>query len=357
MEQMTDACRALIDGVESRARAARRQALFLPRTERQAFIYDNTFQNEIEAVAYPLAKVLKRVPDFRNPTTYCEKMRSLFLIHPNPLMPLAADKVDMHHLCDYLDPPIKPPALIAAYDDPADLDLAALPDNVMIKISDGCKASILHGPGMPVTPFALRRLLHRFWHIDHWRRHAELHYRDIPRRLMLEEALLPIETLTETCAFCAFGKPYMTLTKSGYGANRPMGRNGGYTALEEQLKPLEPYAYFVPQPLDTALPPRHRDAILETARILSAGLPNCRVDFMFLGDQCHLGELTISSAAFTKPYENRDQEDLLGSLYDFAKLPETLVEGRRIAAALAWPTETSFGHYAPDDPRLATGGH
>ncbi|MCW9043476.1 MAG: ATP-grasp fold amidoligase family protein [Pseudopelagicola sp.] len=355
--EMTSDCRAFVDRIEGRARTARRKAALLPRVKRQAFIYNATFQNDIEAVAYPLAKVLKRIPDFLTPKTYCEKIRILYLTHPNPLMPLAADKVDMHRLCDHLDPPIKPPALYASFNDPHDLDLRNLPENTMLKVADGCKMNMLHGPGMPITPFAYRRFLRQNWHFDHWRRHGELHYRDIPRRLLLEEALLPIEGLTETCIFCAFGAPYMTLTKSDYGANKPAGKNGGYTALAPHLKLLEPYADFVPQPMDFALPPQHREAMLKTARILSAALPNCRVDFMFLGDQCYLGEITISSAALTKPYEERAREELLGSLYDFSKLPDTLKKARKIAAALDWPTEPSFGHYTPDDPRLATGGH
>ncbi len=348
--------RALVDGVEARKARAERRARKLPRTARQAFIYDNTFLNEIEAVAYPLAKALGRVPNFATPTTYCEKMRSLYLTHPNPLLSLVADKVEMHRYCDLMDPPIRPPALYAAHDDPAKLDLSTLPQTAMLKISDGCKMNILHGPGMPVTPFALRRFLRRYWHIDHWRRHAELHYRDIPRRLMAEEALLPIEGLTETCVFCAFGTPYMSLNKTGYSANTHAGRNGGYIALAPHLKPLEPYADFVTPPFDVAWPARHRDAMMETARRLSAPLPNCRIDFMFIGDRCYLGEITISSAAFTKPYDNLAQENLLGSLYDFSLLPEFLEKGRDIARQLGWPTETSFGHYAPDDPRLLTGG-
>ena len=55
-------------------------------------------------------------------------MRGLYLTHPNPLMAMAADKVDMHRLCDYLDTPIRPPALYGAYDDPRDLDLSDLPE-------------------------------------------------------------------------------------------------------------------------------------------------------------------------------------------------------------------------------------
>ncbi|MBR9843988.1 MAG: hypothetical protein GYB25_12570, partial [Rhodobacteraceae bacterium] len=176
---MSAACRDLIESVEQRRKEAEHRARFVPRTQRQAFVYDNTFRNDIEAVAYPLAKVLGRVPDFASPTTYCEKMRSLYLTHPNPLLSLVADKVEIHRYCDYMDPPIKPPTLYAAYDDPHDLDLGTLPQTAMLKVSDGCKMSILHGPGMPVTRFAYRRFLREKWHIDHWRRHGELHYRDI----------------------------------------------------------------------------------------------------------------------------------------------------------------------------------
>ncbi|MDV4146047.1 ATP-grasp fold amidoligase family protein [Shimia sp. FJ5] len=347
---------ALVDGVARRKALAEKQARSLPRTARQAFLYDATFQNEIEAVAYPLALAIGRVPNFATPTTYCEKMRSLYLIHPNPLMSLVADKVEMHRYCDLMDAPIRPPKLYAAFDDPSELDLSDLPQTAMLKISDGCKMNILHGPGMPVTPFALRRFLNRYWHVDHWRRHAELHYRDIPRRLLVEEALLPIESLTETCVFCAFGTPYMSLNKTGYSADVHAGRNGGYIALEERLKPLERYADFVTPPYEVAWPERHRAAMLETARRLSAPLPNCRIDFMFIDNRCYLGEITISSAAFTKPYDSLDQEILLGSLYDLTRLPDFLEKGRAIAHSLGWPVDTSFGHIAPDDPRLLTGG-
>ncbi|MBR9843990.1 MAG: hypothetical protein GYB25_12580 [Rhodobacteraceae bacterium] len=349
-------CRDFIAGIEARAEAAKRQARKLPRIKRQAFLYDATFRNDIEAVAYPLAKVLGRLPDFATPTTYCEKMRGLYLTHPNSLMSLAADKAEMHRLCAHLDTPIRPPALYAVYDDPRRLALSDLPQTAMLKVSDGCKMNILHGPGLPVTSFAYRRFLRDKWHIDHWRRHGELHYRDIPRRLLVEEALLPIEKLTETCIFCAFGTPYLLSTKYGYTWQRHTATIGGYVALEDRLKPLERDNASGSTTLEEACPAPFRDAMFETARLLSDALPNCRVDFMFSGGRCYLGEITVSSGAFTNPYKSRTREALRSSLFDLSKLPETLAKGREIAAALGWPIETSFGHYAPNDPRLATGG-
>ncbi|WP_243613289.1 hypothetical protein [Shimia aestuarii] len=353
---MTADCRDYIAEIEARARAAERAARTLPRTERQAFIYDNTFRNDIEAVAFPLAQALGRIPDFINPTAYCEMMRGLYLTHPNPLMPLAADKVDMHHLCDYLDTPIKPTALYGATDDPWSLDLSDLPETAMLKVADGCKMNILHGPGMPVTPFAYRRFLRQNWHLAHWRRHGELHYRDIPRRLVIEEAILPIERITGTCLMCAFGKPHMILTKAGYAPNRPEATIGGYRAMEDRLQLLERDKHLGRPRYTDAMPARFEKDMLETARLIGHSLPNYRVDFMILDDRCFLGEITVSSAALASPYETQAQEDLRMSLFDFSKLPDCLEQGRKIAADLGWPTETSFSHYAPDDPRLATGG-
>lgn len=354
---MTPDCRDFVADIERRAEKARREARFMRRTEQQAYIYDNTFRNDIEAVAYPLTQVLGRIPDFANPRAYCEAMRGLYLTHPNPLMAMAADKVDMHRLCDYLDTPIRPPALYGAYDDPRDLDLTDLPETAMLKIADGCNMNILHGPGLPVTPFALRFFLWKYWHVDHWRRHAELHYRDIPHRLMLEEALLPIEGLTETCLFCAFDEPHMILTKHNYSPNKSYATMGGYLVLEDRLAPIERPARTKKPTLVEACPEQYREAMFETARLIGQHLPSSRVDFMFLGDQCYLGEITVSSAAYVMNYETQAQEDLRLGLFDFSRLPDCLASARKIAADLDWPTEPSFGHYAPDDPRLSTGGH
>ncbi|WP_243613286.1 ATP-grasp fold amidoligase family protein [Shimia aestuarii] len=343
---MTPDCALFLERIKARANKARRRARFLPRQQRQAFIYDQTFQNDIESVAHPLAEGLGRIPDFRNPSTYSEKLRSLYLTYPNPLMSLAADKIEMRRYCDYMDTPIKPPRLVAVHNDPHDLDLSDLPQTAMIKVSDGCKMNILHGPGMPVTPFAYRRFLREQWHIDHWRRHGELHYRDIPKRILVEEALLPANTIREPGIHCAFGKPYLV-------RSFPERR---FTPLQDEILPFARDYDRPIAPLCEVLPEPWREAMLETARRLSAPLPHCRIDFMLIGDRCYLSELTLSPSGFFKLHKTPSLERRRAELYDFGLLPDTLAQGRRIAAKLGWPTETSFGHVSPDDPRLATGG-
>lgn len=350
---MTPDCHAFVDSVQKRQRVARRKAWRLPRTQRQKFIYEQTFRNDIEAVAYQLALGIRRIPDFATPKTYMEKKRALYLIHPNPMMSLAADKIEMRRLCDYLDPPIKPAEMYGAYSDPADLNVSDLPETCYLKINDGCGMNIAHTRGMPVTPLWYRIFLRDWWHLDHWRRHGELHYRDIPRRLLVEEALLPQKSLREIGVFCAHGEPYLFHVR---------GKNHQGHARFRGHVPLDPkYAIFADKygdalPMSMVGKPSLFEDILETARRLSRPFAHCRIDFMQNGDRTITGEITLSPGAIWSAGIDEDYNIARGSLIDMERLDDILQEGIRIAGELGWPTEASFGHYDKDDPRLKTAG-
>ena len=340
--EMTPACRDFISMIDARERKAWVQARFMPYAKRQKFIYKKMFTNEIEAVAYYLARTLGRIPDFANPQTYTEMARSQFLVHPNPMMSIAADKIAMRDYCDLFDLPIRPVPLIASFDTPEDLDPRDLPPNCMIKIADGCKMNILHGPGLPLTPFAYRSFLRRFLPIDHWRRHAELHYRDIPKRALVEKALLPIRDINETFVYCAMGEPYLAI------------RGSLVSTLRDDLAPLASMSARKHVPIENLAPHPVIEPMLETARKVASSFLHCRVDFMHIDGQSYLGEITMSPGGYYRPVAP-DLEALRASLLDMSRLPELAETGRSIAAKLGRPTETSFGHFS-DDPRLATGG-
>ena len=132
-----------------RRKAARALACFLPRQKRQKFVYDRLYENDLEAVTHPLLGKIGRLPDFVNGPTYSEKMRSLWLTHPNPLMSLVTDKAAARDYIDLCGVSIKPPDLLGVYENPYDLDLSKLPERCYLKITDGCKKNILHSPENP----------------------------------------------------------------------------------------------------------------------------------------------------------------------------------------------------------------
>lgn len=348
----SDLFHRLVSGVETRAKQARKQAWFLPRKERQKFIYDQTYRNDIEAVAYPLAKGIGRLPNFVTPRTFVEKCRALYLTHPNPLMSLAACKIEMRRLCDYYDTPIKPAKCFGTYTDPADLDLSTLPETCYLKVADGCKMNIVHARGMPVTPLWYKIFQWEWWNLDHWRRHAELHYRDIPRRLLVEEALLPHTTLRETGIYCVFGTPYVYKVEGNSFDGHE--RFKGHIPLDDKYADLAA-RYGKPIPANLAGTSDDMEAMLETARRLSRPFAHCRVDFMQNGDRTIVGEITLSPGALWLPDRRPEQELARGDLIDFDRLNDALELGWKIASDLGWPLETSFGHFT-GDPRLETGG-
>ena len=340
---MTPDCRDFVATIDARERKAWVQARFMPHAKRQKFIYEKMFTNEIEAVAYYLARTLGRIPNFANPQAYTEMARSQFLTHPNPLMSIAADKIAMRDYCDLFDLPIRPVPLIASFDNPDDLDPRDLPPNCMVKIADGCKMHVLNGPGLPLTPFAYRFFLWKYWHVDHWRRHAELHYRDIPKRVLVEEALLPIREIKETSVYCAMGEPYLAIR----------GTLG--SALRDDLLPLASMSARQHVAMGELMPQAEIAPILDTARKVASSFLHCRVDFMQIDGQSYLGEITMSPGGYYRPVAP-NLESLRASLLDMSRLPELAETGRKIAAKLGRPTATSFGHFS-GDPRLATAGH
>ncbi len=342
--EMTPACRAFLSRLHRRMRRARWHARLRPHAAQQRFVYDRTFRNDIEAVAFFLAENTGTIPDFATPRTFTEILRGLSLTHPNPLMAIAADKIAMRDYCALFDLPIRGPRLLAVHDTPETLDPRDLPEAAMIKISDGCNMNLLHSPETPVTRHRYRRFLRRYWHIDHWRRHAELHYRDIPKRILVEEALLPADNIPQLGLYCAMGEPYMIFA--------PPKR---MAALRADLAPLERQDGRLPTPLSDLATPDELARMCDTARKLSAALFHCRVDFMRVGGDLHLGEITLSPGGHYSWLHPFALEHKRGALLDRARLPEFVEKGRKVAQRLGRSPETSYGHFA-NDPRLATAG-
>ena len=325
--------------------AAETMAAFLPNPSRQRFIYERTFRNEIEAVSYPLIKRHGFLPNFTNPDTYVEKMRSLWLIHPNPLMSLVADKVKVRDYFGLFDLPIKPMEILDVVTDPKTVTPRKLPKNCILKLNDGSGGNLLHSPENPVDNARLQRFLGKWWELEFWRILSELHYRDIPRKLLIEETLLPTENILEFSFFCTSGSPYLGLCE-GDGVRL-------YTDLKGQPSP--PPTDSDPPNTPVFKKPHRWEEMVYCAEKLSAGFLHSRIDFMLNGDRVVLGEITLSPGGLWSMYSPFAKEIERGTRIDMSKLPDLLDHGRQVAAKLNWPVETSFGHFA-GDPRLSTAG-
>ncbi len=333
--------------IRKRLSRAELVAHFLPPSRRQAYVYDHAFLNEIEAVAYPYAQGFGRVPDFANPHCFAEKNRALQLMHPNPLMSLVADKSAVRKFFDYSGVETPSSKVIKVFDDPDQIEWSKLPDRWVLKVSDGSSMHLVHTPDDPTTERELRKAIKKWKSLDHWRRYAELHYKDLPRRYVLEE-YLPSDKFGRECKLvCIHGEPYFISIFDRHKGERD--------CFDGEWKPQHIAMAGYPHPKHDTPRPEKFDQILADARLLARQFIHARIDFLEMNDRLILGEVTLTTHAMREPPVPARVFDDMGAMMDMSTLPKYLDHGRKVAKALGWPLETSWGHHA-GDPLLATAG-
>jgi hypothetical protein len=231
------------------------------------------------------------------------------------------------------------------YNAPAEVDLDKLPQRCVLKITSGCDMNLFHTPDNPITKKRFQDFVRTKWRLDHWHRYSELHYRDIPKRIVVEKLWRNPEEIIEVGVYCCMGEPYRFAETHGklisYGS--PAGTASDFDSPERPIATLPKN--------DTAA----FEAIIEAARLISKPLATCRIDFFYHQEGIALGEITISPGGYIKTMPSPELEAKRLALFDKAKLSDVVAMGTEIAKKLGWPTETSFGHFS-GDPRLATGG-
>ena len=242
-------------------------------------------------------KVFGTLPDFRNPKSLIEKVYWLQLNTDTSLWSVCADKyrvrdyIKEKHLERYLND------LYGVWNSPQEIDSYSLPDRYVLKTNNGCSQTIFCDGNTPLNFDYVKRKLK--W----WNRHrfgfsgGELHYLNIPRKIIAEK-LLPIPegetSMVDYKIWCFSGEPYCVFVTYGR-------RNGTFrTALYDlDWKPMFQYlkntkrAIF--DPSVSILRPKCFDEMLLLAKRLSEGFPEVRIDLYDVNNSPIFGEMTFST--------------------------------------------------------------
>ncbi|MDM7931210.1 ATP-grasp fold amidoligase family protein [Tabrizicola sp.] len=323
----------LVHRIRKRQRLGARLFRFVPgAARRNRLIHDFTFRSDAEAVAFPFALKQGRLPDFNSPRVLAEKVRWTFLHHRNPLMPLISDKIAVRDYLHSKGAQIAPPKLIATGWKPEDILRMELPERFALKASNSCGANHFHtGPAAPDRK-DLRRKLQLWRDADHWRRHGELFYRDIPWRFLVEEFLPSDHRRIEYKIMCFHGEPAFisAISQRGPGGLQRSVRWPDWSPAGFGTRGIS----SSPTPPDR---PEMLDQLLAEARRLSEDLMHVRVDFLHYDHRLVFSELTLSNAAMRTPIDPPEADEWLGGLVDLSREAEYAERGRAIAKALAWP--------------------
>lgn len=310
------------------------RALGIMKRSEQEAVYERVFNSEAEMVSYAYARRNDHLPDLVNPVWYNEKVRWQFLNHRNPLMSLVADKIAVRDYVLYRGGHIAAPRLLAYGWSARELADVDLPAEFVLKTSFGSGQNHIERRDKNTPRMALVSKVESWMLYDQWRSTGEFHYRNVPKRWLVEEYVpSPPGTQREYKIFCMMGEPVFILVVKGR-TDRGYRRNlyrPDWTPTDFHWKgnPVDPEP--VPRPA-------RLDEMLDDARRYAQDFLNVRVDFFeSAGGRVDFSELTFASAAARVAFTPEEANVRLGDMIDLTRAEEYLERGTRIAAELGWP--------------------
>jgi hypothetical protein len=256
--------------------------------------------------------------DLRHPRTFNEKVFWLMLHYRHPLLTQLADKYQMRSfIAERLGPECLVP-LHGVWDDPADIDIARLPDTFVLKISNGFAMNIYCRDRARFDLDAARGTLAGWLRRPHHANFREWAYRHSRSRIIAEELLVDprCPSPADYKLMCLNGEPQFIEIHTG----RHVDHRRDVVDLDWTPLPFTINAHTFRVHDVIPPPPKNLDALIGCARRLAAGLPLLRVDLFSLEERRVLvGELTLYPAA-GRTYFRPDSYDRYWG--DRLRLPE-----------------------------------
>lgn len=302
----------------------------------QEFVYGRAFSSDHEVISYAYGLKNDHLPDLENPRWYNEKVRWQFLNHNNPLMSLVADKIAVRDYVAYKGTVIQAPELIAFGSYPGDLAAVRLPKQFALKSSYGSGQNHIETAGKHTPRADLIAKAAAWMDYDQWRSTGEFHYRNLPKRWLVEEFVPSSKGQLEIKLFCMMGEPVFFLVVK----DREDSKNPGKyrrNLYDVNWNPVDFHWRDNPPDVNPVPRPPMLDQIVADARVYAKDFMQVRVDFLQCDDRLVFSELTFASAAARIPFTPLEKNIELGDMIDLGRAQEYMEHGTELAAKLDWP--------------------
>ncbi|WP_458400198.1 glycosyltransferase [Mailhella sp.] len=237
--------------------------------------------------------------DINNPRTFNEKIQWMKLFDSTPIKTLLADKYLVRDWVaerigeKYLIP------LVGAYDRFDEIDFDSLPECFVIKCNHGSGWNIIV-PDKSQFNYEEAKKNADIWMTKNYAFHAgcELHYRDIPPKLVVEHFLDEIsENVYDYRYFCSYGEIIQIYVDvaSGTAQHKRRVYDKNWNALDMQVT-------FAKLEEEVKLPENLAE-MDNLARILSKDLNFVRVDFYNIKNKIYFGEMTFTPTSGIANFE------------------------------------------------------
>lgn len=244
-------------------------------------------------------KVFHRLPSFNNPQSLIEKIYWLQLNTDTSLWSFCADKymvrtyLKERGMGGYLND------LYGVWDNVHDIDFDGLPEEFVLKTTNGCAQSIVVNK-KEVCPEWEEMVVKQ---LNSWLRHpfgvsgGELHYLNIQPRIIAERMLHPAkneDSLIDYKIWCFSGEPFCVFVT--YGRSKS-GFNFALFDLDWNLMSqyVQSFGHAKYEPDCKVNRPICFEEMITVAKNLSKGFPEVRIDFYQINNRPVFGEMTFST--------------------------------------------------------------
>ncbi len=258
--------------------------------------------------------------DLSNPQTYNEKIQWLKIYDRDPIKTLLADKVLVREWVEkkigkkYLIP------VLGVYRNSKEIDFNALPDRFVLKGNHGSAMNAIVKDKKSADLESIRRKANMWMHTNFaFGNGFELHYNDIPRRIIIEKYMENADgDMPDYKFWCFDGKVRFIQLVTGRGGSTHTGlfdtdwkllpfSTGNHPMFEQEIKP-----------------PAALAEMIEISEKLAEGFVHVRVDLYIDGNgEVKFGEMTFTPLSGAIDWDPPEADLYVGKMLH---LPENLAE-------------------------------
>ena len=233
------------------------------------------------------------------PKTFNEKIQWLKLHYRNPLLNTCVDKwqvrefVRSRGLAHILIPAWGP------YETIDDLDLDALPDGFILKLTNGSSFNLICKDKRNFDQKLAKRRFDSWSRINFFAARREWAYKDVPNRIICEKLLTTADggLPSDIRFFCFNGEPKVIAVDLDSVVDGIKTSNYFRHLYTCQWEPIEATIQYPKKAGYEVQRPDNLDELLAIARTLCAGFPFVRVDLYNIDGKPFFGELTFYHAS------------------------------------------------------------
>lgn len=245
--------------------------------------------------------------DLDNPKDLNEKIQwlKLYKLYPNKLITKCADKVEVREYVKEKGCEELLTRIIDIYNSANDIDFSSLPNKYVLKWNFGSGYNIVCTDKSKLNTRVTKKLLEKWGKSKFHLYNAEMHYKDIDKKIICEEFIESEKKVPDDYKFyCYGGKAEYVMICSGREKGKPefyfFDRNWQFYPFDKKsrlTRSKNNKAIWITKDNHEIIKPKNLELMFDYADKLSKDFDFVRVDLYNALDKIYFGELTFTPSA------------------------------------------------------------